>query len=46
MRNGFGKYRYENGDFYEGEFKNGLKEGRGRYLYSSGSVYEGYFIGG
>ena len=29
MYEGYGKEIYENGDYYEGEFKNGLKNGRG-----------------
>ena len=32
---------YENGDKYEGDWKNGLKEGKGVYYYKNGNRYEG-----
>ena len=42
--------KYENGDIYEGEFKNGIKEGKGIYKFNSselkGDVYEGEFKSG
>lgn len=41
IMNGFGTYHYENGDFYEGEFLNGLKSGQGEYKYADGSSYIG-----
>ena len=40
---GFGKYYYNNGDRYEGEFKNGIKEGKGKIFYGNGDRYEGEF---
>merc|ERR1711871_1394971 len=44
-RNGQGLYRYANGDFYEGSWKNGKKEGFGRYLFNKeeGTGYQGQF---
>ena len=37
------RHVYPNGDVYEGEMKNGLRDGRGKCSYKSGSVYEGEF---
>ena len=36
----------ENGDRYEGEWKEGKKYGSGIYCFQNGDVYEGYFIDG
>ena len=33
---------YENGDKYEGDFKDGLRHGQGTYTYKSGAVYTGW----
>lgn len=41
IRNGYGIYKYDNGDMYEGEFVEGLREGYGEYLYNDGSIYRG-----
>ena len=41
MKNGFGKYFYQNGERYIGEWKQNLKEGKGVYHYTNGSYYEG-----
>jgi hypothetical protein len=36
--------KYKNGDLYEGEFKNGLKDGQGKYKFqSTKKVYSGTF---
>ena len=37
------RHVYPNGDIYEGEMKDGLREGRGRLVYKNGAVYEGEF---
>ena len=34
---------YDNGDSYEGEVIDELKDGKGVFIYKSGSKYEGYF---
>ena len=34
---------YNNGDKYEGEFKNNLKEGKGIMIYNNGDKYDGEF---
>lgn len=39
--NGIGRLELENGDFYEGEFHNGMFEGKGRLVQSGGKMYEG-----
>ncbi len=42
--NGNGKYVWQNGSTYEGQWKNGKREGLGKYHYSNGSVYEGQWL--
>lgn len=39
--NGIGRLELENGDFYEGEFHNGMFHGKGRLVQSGGKMYEG-----
>ncbi|MEO0723679.1 MAG: caspase family protein [Bacteroidota bacterium] len=39
--NGFGIYRFQQGDRYEGTFVNGKPEGHGIVLYQNGDRYEG-----
>lgn len=41
--NGYGKLYFDNGDFLEGDFKDGRCEGKGRWIKSDGSYYEGDF---
>ena len=46
-REGFGKYYYTNGDYYEGQWKNGYKHGKGKVFYENGTIkYEGEWIYG
>lgn len=40
---GFVSVEYSNGDKYEGNLKEGLREGAGKYFYKNGNVYEGNF---
>lgn len=42
MKNGLGKYFYQNGERYIGEWKHDLKEGKGQYHYTDGSYFEGF----
>ena len=37
---------YNNGDRYEGDYRNSKKEGKGIYYYNDGSRYEGDFKNG
>ena len=38
---------YEDGQYYLGEFKNGLKHGKGKLFYKNGNIeYEGDFLEG
>jgi hypothetical protein len=39
--NGYGEMAWENGQRYEGYFKNGLREGYGYMRYSTGNIYIG-----
>lgn len=41
--NGEGKLVYDNGDVYEGGFKNGVFEGQGKFVSNKGWTYEGAF---
>ncbi len=41
-KDGFGKFVYSNG-FYEGYFKNDLRNGQGTYYFDNGEVYKGNF---
>lgn len=40
-QNGYGIQKYENGEKYLGEFKNGLKNGQGVLFYANGEKYVG-----
>jgi len=44
--NGFGKYTYSNGQIYEGNYVNGVKEGLGKLFYPNKKIYKGYFKNG
>ena len=37
-------YRYTNGDLYEGDFKNDLKDGFGQLKYHSGAIFSGMYL--
>ena len=41
MQEGKGIYYYNDGDRYEGDFKNGKREGKGIEYYNNGDRYEG-----
>ena len=46
----YGKTQYPNGDRYEGEYRNGVRQGTGSYTYANGAKYvgeykDGYFHG-
>ena len=41
-----GQITYANGQIYEGNYVNGVKEGKGKLTYPNGFVYDGDFIGG
>jgi hypothetical protein len=40
-RSGTGTMRYANGDVFEGQWANDMKNGPGVYYYADGAVYEG-----
>ncbi len=40
---GRGKFQFENGDFYDGEWRGGLRHGSGTFRFNNGDVYEGQF---
>ena len=44
--NGKGRFIFDNGDKYIGEFKNSLPHGRGAYYNKNGSTYKGPFTEG
>jgi len=41
--NGIGTYYYENGNRYEGQWKDGQWHGKGKYYFTTGDRYEGDF---
>ena len=43
-QNGRGLYKWNEGDSYEGQWKNGDMHGEGIYKYSDGNSYEGQFV--
>lgn len=43
MDNGIGLYRWENGDLYFGEWKDGFRKGFGVYIWGSGDYFMGHF---
>lgn len=43
---GKGRYRYSNGDVYEGELSFGRLSGKGKYTHSDGSYFDGSFKDG
>lgn len=40
---GYGKMYIQNGDFYEGNFRNGRMSGKGLYTWKNGNKYFGDF---
>lgn len=40
-QSGIHKVQYSNDEYYEGQFKNGMREGFGSRVWSNGTVYEG-----
>ncbi|HLP14231.1 MAG TPA: C1 family peptidase [Flavobacteriales bacterium] len=44
--NGYSRFKFENGDVYEGDVKNGSPEGSGIYQYANGEVFTGAFKNG
>ena len=45
MKDGFGKYIYENGDYYEGKWKNYLRNGVGKLFNKNGEIiYVGEWV--
>ena len=43
---GYGILRQDNGDVYEGQFRNGLKHGTGLEAFRNGDVYVGNYAFG
>ena len=41
IKEGFGLMEYNNGDIYQGYFKNNKREGKGIYKYNNNDIYEG-----
>jgi len=46
QREGHGKYLYDNGESYEGDWKADLKHGKGKYIYADGDYYVGDWVNG
>ena len=43
---GYGRFKWSNGEKYEGEVKDGKMHGAGKYFYKNGKIFEGYFDNG
>jgi hypothetical protein len=41
---GRGKMIYINGDVYEGNWADNLREGKGKMIYANGDIYEGNWL--
>ena len=41
---GFGKYFYDDGSVYVGEFKKNLRDGLGSFKFKDGRMYKGYWV--
>ena len=46
QRHGFGKQVWENGNSYEGGWKNDQMHGKGRHIWTDGRIYEGEWANG
>ena len=46
QKHGYGREVYEDGGYYEGQFKNDMRDGYGRLIYPKGDYYEGYWSEG
>ena len=44
--NGFGTFKWKNGDSYTGQMLNGKMHGNGTYRYNNGQIYVGVYING
>ena len=44
--NGFGTFKWKNGDSYTGNMLNGKMHGNGKYTYNNGIIYEGRYNNG
>ncbi len=45
-KNGYGEYKWSDGDRYEGEWKEGKFHGKGKYFYSNGATFSGTYLQG
>ncbi len=45
-QNGYGEFKFKNGAYYKGDFKNGTFDGYGEYKSKSGKYYKGDFKNG
>lgn len=43
---GYGRFTWENGERYEGNYSNGKKQGAGKFVFKSGNYYEGTWLNG
>ena len=41
FREGYGRIIYDDGEYYEGQFKEDKKDGFGKYVWSKGNSYIG-----
>jgi len=44
LRDGYGRYIWSDGSYYEGEWKNHFMDGNGKKVNQFGDYYEGEFL--
>ena len=43
---GGGRYKFANGDIYQGEYLNDVRHGKGKLTHANGIVYDGAWVSG
>jgi hypothetical protein len=46
MAHGYGVHEWQNGDRYEGEWRNSLRHGQGSDIFANGDVFIGEYVYG
>ena len=47
LKEGYGRYNYENGEYYKGNWEKDLRHGKGKLCNKNGVIiYKGYWVNG